>query len=173
MPATPNSIRSVDIMADALWHGRRFRIFNGLDDLNREALRIETDTSLPARRIVQAITELRSAADPPRRAWTSAPNSSTANSWPRRVIMPQTALHSGRQAEPERLYRALQADLPGRGPRRLRLRDPLQGPLRLNASQIAGRVRGPFDLSTKSQELHGHGPLQFRRVPWFLWVRAM
>jgi len=36
-------------MVDALWNGRRFRTFNLLADLNREALRIEIDTSLPAR----------------------------------------------------------------------------------------------------------------------------
>ena len=58
MPATPSAILSVDFMADALWSGRRFRTFNVLDDFKREALRIEIDTSLPARRIVRALTEL-------------------------------------------------------------------------------------------------------------------
>jgi putative transposase len=58
VPATPNVVWSVDFMADALWNGRRFRTFNVLDDFNREALRIEIDTSLPARRIVRALTEL-------------------------------------------------------------------------------------------------------------------
>ena len=43
---------------DALWSGRRFRTFNVFDDYNREVLRIETDTSLPARRIVRALDEL-------------------------------------------------------------------------------------------------------------------
>ncbi len=45
-------------MADALWNGRRFRTFNVLDDFNREALRIEIDTSLPAQRVVRALGEL-------------------------------------------------------------------------------------------------------------------
>ena len=58
VPATPNAMWSIDFMADALWNGRRFRTFNVLDDFNREALRIEIDTSLPARRIVRALTEL-------------------------------------------------------------------------------------------------------------------
>ena len=58
MPATPNAVWSVDLMTDAPWNGRRFRRFNVLDDFNREALRIEIDTSLPARRIVRALTEL-------------------------------------------------------------------------------------------------------------------
>lgn len=58
VPAVPNSVWSIDFMADALWNGRRFRTFNVLDDFNREALRIEIDTSLPARRIVRALDEL-------------------------------------------------------------------------------------------------------------------
>lgn len=57
-PAVPNAVWSIDFMADSLWNGRRFRTFNVLDDFNREALRIEIDTSLPARRIVRALTEL-------------------------------------------------------------------------------------------------------------------
>ena len=58
IPATPNAVWSVDFMADALWNGRRFQTFNVLDDFNCEALRIEIDTNLPARRIVRALTEL-------------------------------------------------------------------------------------------------------------------
>ena len=58
VPAAPNSVWSVDFMADAPWKGRRFRTFNVLDDFNREQLRIEIDTSLPARRIVRALNEL-------------------------------------------------------------------------------------------------------------------
>ena len=48
IPAGPNEIWSADFMADALWSGRRFRTFNVMDDFNREALRIEIDTNLPA-----------------------------------------------------------------------------------------------------------------------------
>jgi len=57
-PATPNAVWSVHFTADAVWNGRRFRTFNVLDDVNPEALRIEIDTSLPARRMVRALTEL-------------------------------------------------------------------------------------------------------------------
>lgn len=57
-PAAPNETWSADFMADALWNGRRFRTFNVLDDYNREALRIEIDTSLPAARVVRAFSEL-------------------------------------------------------------------------------------------------------------------
>ena len=57
-PMAPNEAWSADFMADALWNGRRFRTFNVLDDYNREALRIEIDTSLPAVRVVRALNEL-------------------------------------------------------------------------------------------------------------------
>jgi putative transposase len=58
IPGGPNEVWSADFMADALWSGRRFRTFNVMDDFNREVLRIEIDTNLPARRIVRALDEL-------------------------------------------------------------------------------------------------------------------
>lgn len=58
VPARPNEMWSADFMSDALWSGRRFRTFNVIDDFNREALRIEVDTSLTAHRIVRALDEL-------------------------------------------------------------------------------------------------------------------
>lgn len=58
IPERPNECWSADFMSDALWCGRRFRTFNVMDDFNREARRIEIDTSLPARRIVRALDEL-------------------------------------------------------------------------------------------------------------------
>lgn len=39
---------SIDFMSDALWDGRRFRMFNVIDDFSREALAIEMDLNLPA-----------------------------------------------------------------------------------------------------------------------------
>lgn len=58
VPQQWNETWSADFMADALWSGRRFRTFNVIDDYNREALRIEIDTSLPAARVVRALDEL-------------------------------------------------------------------------------------------------------------------
>ena len=49
---------SCDFMSDALWSGRRFRTFNVIDEFNREGLRIEVDTSLPAARVIRALNEL-------------------------------------------------------------------------------------------------------------------
>jgi putative transposase len=54
----PNQGWSCDFMCDALWSGRKFRTFNVIDEFNREALRIEIDTSLPAARIIRALNEL-------------------------------------------------------------------------------------------------------------------
>ena len=48
----PSQGWSCDFMPDALWSGRRFRTFNVIDEFNREALRIEIDTSLPAARVI-------------------------------------------------------------------------------------------------------------------------
>lgn len=58
VPLRMNETWSADFMADALWSGRRFRTFNVIDDYNREALRIELDTSLPAARVVRVLNEL-------------------------------------------------------------------------------------------------------------------
>lgn len=43
-------------MSDALWSGRRLRTFNVIDEFNREGLRIEIDTSLPAAWVIQQST---------------------------------------------------------------------------------------------------------------------
>ena len=45
-------------MSDSLWSGRRFRTLNILDDYNRQALRIEIDTSLSVSRVAWALDEL-------------------------------------------------------------------------------------------------------------------
>lgn len=45
-------------MHDALVCGRRFRTFNVVDDLNREALSIEIDLNLPAPRVVHVLNRI-------------------------------------------------------------------------------------------------------------------
>lgn len=54
----PNQGWRCDFMADALWSARRLRTFNVIDEFNREGLRIEIDTSLPAARVIRALNEL-------------------------------------------------------------------------------------------------------------------
>lgn len=58
VPAAVNAVWSVDFMSDSLYDGRRFRTFNVLDEGVREALAIEIDTSLPAKRVVRVLSRL-------------------------------------------------------------------------------------------------------------------
>lgn len=48
VPEAINYVWSMDFMHDQLSDGRSFRLFNVLDDFNREGLGIEVDLSLPA-----------------------------------------------------------------------------------------------------------------------------
>ena len=54
----PNQGWNCDFISDALWSGRRFRTFNVIDEDDREGLRIEIDTSLPAARVMRALNDL-------------------------------------------------------------------------------------------------------------------
>lgn len=58
VPAAINQCWSMDFMHDQLSDGRSFRIFNVIDDFNREALSIEIDLSLPAERVVRALDQV-------------------------------------------------------------------------------------------------------------------
>ena len=58
VPDAPNVIWSMDFMHDQLSDGRTFRLFNVLDDFNREGLGIESDFSLPAVRVIRALDQI-------------------------------------------------------------------------------------------------------------------
>ena len=45
-------------MHDGLNDGRSFRLFNVIDDYNREALTVEIDFSLPAQRVIRSLNQL-------------------------------------------------------------------------------------------------------------------
>lgn len=47
----------MDFMHDQLADSRSYRLFNVIDDFNREGLTIEVDFSLPASRVVRAIVK--------------------------------------------------------------------------------------------------------------------
>lgn len=53
-----NQIWSMDFMHDQLADGRGIRLFNVVDDYNREGLRIEVDFSLPAERVTRALDQI-------------------------------------------------------------------------------------------------------------------
>ncbi len=53
-----NECWSADFMSDVLWHGRRFRTFNVVDDFNREGLAVEVDLNLPSERVVRVLERI-------------------------------------------------------------------------------------------------------------------
>ena len=57
-PEAINQIWSMDFMHDQLQDGRSFRLFNVIDDFNREALGIEVDLSLPSERVIRALNQI-------------------------------------------------------------------------------------------------------------------
>jgi len=58
VPETINQVWSMDFMHDSLEDGRSYRLFNVIDDFNREGLAIEVDFSLPAERVIRALNQL-------------------------------------------------------------------------------------------------------------------
>lgn len=58
VPTAPNAMWSMDFMHDQLVDGRTFRLFNVIDDFNREGLGIEADFSLPALRVTRALDQI-------------------------------------------------------------------------------------------------------------------
>ena len=58
VPTRINSCWSMDFMHDQLHTGRPFRLFNLIDDYNREGLTIEADFSLPAERVIRALNQV-------------------------------------------------------------------------------------------------------------------
>ncbi len=59
VPQAPNHVWSADFMSDSLYRGSRYRLFNVIDDYNRESLTIEVDTSLRAVRLVRVFERLK------------------------------------------------------------------------------------------------------------------
>ena len=57
-PIAPNICWSLDFMADSLYHGRKFRTLNVIDDYNREGLLIEPRHSLPASTVTALLDQL-------------------------------------------------------------------------------------------------------------------
>lgn len=57
-PETINHIWSMDFMHDRLGNDRSFRLFNVIDDFNREGLEIEADFSLCAGRVIRALERI-------------------------------------------------------------------------------------------------------------------
>lgn len=57
-PSGANESWSMDFMSDSLVDGRKIRTLNIIDDCNREALAIEIDTSLSAKRVIRVLKRI-------------------------------------------------------------------------------------------------------------------
>ena len=58
VPDQPNTVWSMDFMADRLEDMRAFRLLNVVDDFNREGVGIEVDFSLPATRVTRTLDRI-------------------------------------------------------------------------------------------------------------------
>ena len=58
VPEAMNQSWSMDFMHDSLTDGRTYRLFNVIDDFNREGLCIEAGFSLPAPRVIRALDQI-------------------------------------------------------------------------------------------------------------------
>jgi len=58
VPEAINQCWSMDFMGDHLAGGKQYRLFNVLDDFNREGLGIEVDFSLPAERVIRSLEQI-------------------------------------------------------------------------------------------------------------------
>jgi putative transposase len=65
-PKSINEVWSMDFMYDQLSDGRSIRLFNVIDDFNREGLNIEVDFSLPSERVIRSLEQII--------AWRGKPN---------------------------------------------------------------------------------------------------
>jgi putative transposase len=58
VPELINQVWSMNFMHDQLSNGRSIRLFNVIDDFNREALGIEVDFSLPSERVIRSLEQI-------------------------------------------------------------------------------------------------------------------
>ena len=65
-PLKLNECWSVDFMSDALTDGRSVRIFNIIDDCNREALAVSANITYPARAVIETLENLKEEIGVPR-----------------------------------------------------------------------------------------------------------
>ena len=74
VPAQINEVWSMDFMHDQLADGRSIRLFNVIDDFNREGLCIDVDFSLPSERVVRSLNQVIK--------WRGAPKAIRCNNGP-------------------------------------------------------------------------------------------
>jgi putative transposase len=58
LPAQMNEVWSMDFMHDQLSNGRSIKLFNFIDDFNREGLCIDVDFSLQSERVIRSLDQI-------------------------------------------------------------------------------------------------------------------
>lgn len=58
LPEAINQVWPMDCMHEQLENGKSFRLFNVIDDFNREALGIEVDFSMPSERVIRCLEQI-------------------------------------------------------------------------------------------------------------------
>jgi len=93
VPTSINQVWSMDFMHDRLQDGRSFRLFNVIDDHNRESLGMEVDFSLPPERVIRALNQIIE--------WRGKPQSIRCDNGPENIrgTMKALALHHHIQIE--------------------------------------------------------------------------
>src|SRR6195952_872018 len=82
VPEALNEVWSMDFMHDQLSDGRSVRLFNVIDDFNREALAIDVDFSLPALRAIRSLDQvIEWRGKPAAIRCDNGPNTSAARCW--------------------------------------------------------------------------------------------
>jgi putative transposase len=83
VPETINQVWSMDFMHDQLSDGRSIRLFNIIDDFNREGLGIEVDFSLPSEHVTRALDQIIEWGEVNRRQFgaTTVQNTSAMSHW--------------------------------------------------------------------------------------------
>ena len=74
VPQSRNQVWSMDFMHDQLSDQRSYRLFNVIDDYNREGLGIDVDLSLPAERVIRSLERII--------AWRGAPKAMRCDNGP-------------------------------------------------------------------------------------------
>jgi putative transposase len=106
-----NEVWSMDFIHDQLSDGRSVRLFNVIDDFNRETLAIDVDFSLPVLRVIRSPDQIIE--------WRGKPAAIRCDDGPEyqrrtagmgRKAVHQDRLHSARQAAAECLRRTFQPD---------------------------------------------------------------
>ena len=116
----PNQIWVLDFVSDVLETGRRFRVFNVEDQLTREGLAAEVDTSLPGPRVARVLDGIVAERGKPEMIVSDNGTELTCNAmlkWTKENGR-RMALHRAWQAAAERLHGELQRQAEGRVPER-------------------------------------------------------